>query len=389
MVGILYCSEKVFKRWFASLFMNLKFLVLFCFLFFVSSVSALGITPAIKNINFEPLGEVNITFYVLDASENEFYDVVIRGGDLTEYSSINTDTVRGNGAFVLTIRFPEKIEQPGEHAVSVSIKERASESSFIQTIVEVGATIKAFVPYPGIYGDLTLNILDGNVDEKIPVELYVINRGNNPLEIKKVYVDFISSDHTLSKSLNFTPYTIPVFGDRYFRKYLDTSGMKPGNYIGRARVDYSDLTREVNKSFRIGSLFVNITNFTNLIVGKGIQKFHVSVENGWNSPILGIYVDVSINNDLNESRTFRTPSIDLNPWEEKTIESYFDADGMTGGYNVTLNASYGGRNTVVYGILNVKDYSLVIYGVSAAVALVFFIISYFVIRYILRIRKKR
>ena len=369
--------------------MNLKCFILLFSVLLISSVSALGITPAIKNINFEPLGEVNITFYVLDASEDQIYDVLIGGGELLNYSSVNTDSVKGNGAFMLTVRFPEKLERPGEHFISVSVKERASETSFIQTIVEVGATIKAFVPYPGIYGDLSLNIIDGNVDEKIPVELHVINRGNNPLEIRNVYVDFISSDQSLVKSLNFTPATVPVFGERYFRKYLDNSGMRPGDYIGRARVDYSDLTREINKSFRIGSLFVNITNFTNLIIGNGIQKFYVSLENGWNSPILGVYVDVNISNSFNEHYLFRTPSVDLSPWEEKTVESYFDVEGMAGSYNITLNASYGGKSTEVYGVLIIKDYSLVVYGISAAVALIFFIASYFVIRHFVRIRKKR
>ena len=88
--------------------MNLKCFILLFSVLLISSVSALGITPAIKNINFEPLGEVNITFYVLDASEDQIYDVLIGGGELLNYSSVNTDSVKGNGAFMLTVRFPEK-----------------------------------------------------------------------------------------------------------------------------------------------------------------------------------------------------------------------------------------------------------------------------------------
>ncbi|MEK6908801.1 MAG: hypothetical protein AABX23_01980 [Nanoarchaeota archaeon] len=359
------------------------------FIFSISYVSALGISPAIKNIDFVPGQEVNITFYVLDAVEYSTYDVGIRGGDLADYSSLNVDSVKGNGVFILTIKFPTDFDKPGTSTISVSVKERPSESSFINTVVEVGSTVKTFVPYPGYYGDLSLSIPDGNVDENIPVELHVINRGDNPLNIESVFVDFVSGDGNAVKKIEFTPVNIPIFGERYFRKYLDTTGIVPGNYIGRARVSYEGITREVNKSFRVGSLFVNITNFTNYVLGGGIQKFYVTLENKWNSKVLGAYVDVNLTNDI-YSMVFRTPSIDLEPWEEKVIESYLDTDNLEGKYNLFLNASYHGQSTFIYGSLFVgKDYSLIIYSVSAIVAIIFFIVLYFILKRLFFRNKRR
>jgi hypothetical protein len=353
------------------------------------SVSALGISPAIKNVHFVPNEEVKILFYALDTTKDSIYDVYLGGGDLINYSYLSADFVKGGGSIVLTIKFPEKMSKPGDHIISVVIKERSSEESFISTVVEVGATVKVFVSYPGIYGDMFLSIPDGNVDEKIPVELQVINRGDKVLDVTNVFIDIISDGGDYVKKLDFTPVSIPVSGERYFRKYLDTKGMEPGNYIGTAKIYYTGNVNEINKSFRVGSLFVNITNFTNYIVGNGIQRFYVTLENKWNSPISGVFVDVNLSNEI-YGMVFRTPSIDLKPWEKKMVESYLDAEDLDGSYNLILNASYYGKSTTVYGNLFVgKDYSFIVYSISAVIAIIFFIILYFVLgRFFLKRGKK-
>jgi len=358
-----------------------SFILTFWFLICISFVTAIGITPALKDISFLPGQEVNISFLVTDASDDSFYDVSFRGGDLVQYSTLSTNSVKGNSGFVLTIRFPNSIEEPGQHTVSVSIKERPSESSFINTVIEVGSTIKVFVPYPGLYGELYLSVPDGNIDSQIPVEFRVINRGSQTLVLNKVFIDFISRDEK-TRTLNFTPVDISVAGDRYFRKYLDTTGLTPGIYQANAQISYGGIIKEINQSFRIGSLFVNITNYTQVIRKGGIQKFYVSLENLWNSPILGAYVDVEVYNKLGENYLFRTPSIDLNAWEKKTIESYFDTTNLNGVYDVILNASYNERSTVAYGTLIVEDDKMLIYLIIGAIALVIIIIIYFIIRHL-------
>ena len=306
-----------------------------------------------------------------------------------QYSSVSADTIHGAGSFVLNIRLPSSMSEPGEHTVSVSIKERPSEEAFINTLVEVGSVIKVFSPYPGLYGELSLSVPNGNINDKIPVELHVINRGEQMLNLNSVYVDFISSGGYVARTLNFTPVDISSPGDRYFRKYLDAKGLDAGNYLGVARVSYGDVVREVNQSFRIGSLFVNITNYTDSIVSGGIQKFYVSLENLWNSPNYGVYVDVNISNNIGEHYFFRTPSVDLNPWEKKTVESYFDTENLLGIYKVILNASYGGKSTAVYGSLLVsKKSNIIIYYVVALFAVLLLVLIYFIVKHFSRSKKK-
>jgi hypothetical protein len=368
--------------------MNKKVIIGLFILFFINHVSALGITPAVKNIDFVAGEEVNINFYVLDGQEGSTYDVALRGGSLAQYSSLSTDHVIGNSGFVLTIKFPESLDEPGPQTVGVSVKERPDESSFINTVVEVGAIVKTFVPYPGHYGDLELNIPDGNFDEQIPIELHVINRGDNSLDLTSVFVDFISTNGELTQKIEFTPVSIPVSGERYFRKYLEANKLSAGEYIGRAQLTYSGITREVNKSFKVGSLYVNIKNYTNFILSGGIRKFYVTLENKWNSPISGAYVDVNLTNDLT-SNVFRTPSIDLEPWQEKTIESYLDTTNLEGNYKLFLNASYHGQSSVLYGTIFVgQDNRLMIYTISAIVALIFFTLLYILLKRLFFKRKR-
>ena len=365
-------------------------LIFFSFLFFFSFifvVSSLGISPALKNIDFYPGAEVNITFTSLSDDPEEILDVSM-AGDFAQYATSSVSTVKGTTSFLITLRFPMSAE-PGNHYLSVSLSERPSESEFIGTTVQIGGVLTVIVPYPGLYGELKLNLPDGNVNDQIPVELYVINRGDQVLRLSKAYIDFISSTGSVARTLNFTPVDIPSPGNLYFRKYLDTKGLNAGNYLAVAYVSYGDVTREVNQSFRIGSLFVNITNYTDYIIKGGIQKFYISLENLWNSPNSGVYVDVNISNDVGEHYFFRTPSVDLSPWEKKTVESYFDTENLLGSYKVILNASYGGKYTVVYGNLLVTEKSnLIIYSIIAFSSVLILIIGYFIIRRFLRRKRK-
>ncbi|MEK6811471.1 MAG: hypothetical protein AABX96_03110 [Nanoarchaeota archaeon] len=362
-----------------------SFSLSFFLLLFV--VSSLGISPALKNIDFYPGAEVNITYTALSDDPEKVLDVSM-GGDFAQYATSSVSTVKGTTSFLITLKFPMSAE-PGNHYLSVSLSERPSESEFIGTAVQIGGILTVIVPYPGLYGELKLSLPDGNVNDQIPVELRVINRGDQILHLKYISIDFISSGGYVARTLNFTPVDISSPGDRYFRKYLDAKGLDAGNYLGVARVSYGDVVREVNQSFRIGSLFVNITNYTDSIVSGGIQKFYVSLENLWNSPNYGVYVDVNISNNIGEHYFFRTPSVDLNPWEKKTVESYFDTENLLGIYKVILNASYGGKSTAVYGSLLVsKKSNIIIYYVVALFAVLLLVLIYFIVKHFSRSKKK-
>lgn len=336
---------------------NRVFIGLF-FILFIPSVFALGITPAIKTITFLPGGETSISFTVLDASSDKLYDVAFRGGDFVKYSNLSNLVVHGGESFLMTIRFPNELPEPGKHTISVGVKERPSEDSFINTVVEVGSVVSFFVPYPGVFAELDFKVPDANAGDKVPIELHVINRGLYELPLSLVEVNFFTESNELSSNLNFTPLTVAYGGDRYFRKYLDASEFLPGNYLAVANVKYDAVIKSVNSTFRLGNLFINLTNYTRELPAKGVHKFSLTLTSNWNAPLSNIFADVSILRGAEPPYTFRTPSVDILSWQSTSIESYLDTTNLIGIYNLSILLTYPGNSSVFNGELLVTEPSI-------------------------------
>ena len=363
-----------------KLLMKKRLVLLLICIFYLSFASAsLGISPAIREINFEPGKEVIINYKVY--SDNPEEELSLRAeGDLQDYMTLSKKELRGSGSFTLTINFPEKIDLPGIHTIGVGVRQKPSDDQFIGTSIDISAVLKIYVPYPGRYVEASLSVIDGNIDEEIPVEVYVINRGKEDLNLN-VKVNFFAEGIDLVKTINFDQVLLGTTEEKTFKKKLNTNGLKPGNYLADAVIDYGE-ERKINKTFKIGSLFVNVTNFTKNLSRGGIQRFLVDIESKWNGKIDEVYADINISNST-KSFYFRTPSVGLGAWERKILEGFLDTTGMEGEYNSEIVLIYSGLNTTVYGRLNVfkKGLGIIIYTLGLLAFLLLILMVYVIWRF--------
>ncbi len=358
-------------------------LLLFSFLFFLNGVMALGISPAIVKLDFAPGVTHEITYSVHSEDPQQEIEAFV-GGDLARYATLSEKKLIGGGNFKVIIKFPDSIDTPGVHNIGVGVKEVPTEQEFIGTAVQIQGVIKVSVPYPGRYAEAELNVPNGNVNEQIPVEVHVTNKGKENLNVN-VNLEFFKDKGTGEKGemsffIPFKPVFLETTQDRYFRKFLNTSDFKPGNYVAEAVVSYGEETR-VNQRFRIGSLFVNITNFSDSLPKGGINKFHVSIESMWNNYIKEIYADVNISNGT-KIVAFRTPPVDLNAWEKKDLEGFLDTSELNGEYLSHITLYYGGEKSFADGELfiyekNRLDFTVFIIGGIVFVLIIFIIIVLF------------
>ena len=243
------------------------------------------------------------------------------------------------------------------------------------------------VPYPGKYAEVSLLIPNGNVNEKIPVEVKVVNRGVEPLTLG-TNVRFYDSNGDEIETMDFDSVDIGVGEEKFFRRFLDTNGYVAGNYIAEAVVKYGGEETRLNSTFRIGSLSVRVVNFTNELPKGGIYKFYVELESQWNSDLAEIYADVNFTKDGN-SIFFRTPSIDLKAWQRTSITGYVDTSEMEGTYNTNVTLRYSGQQTSAEGTLRIKE-GLNVTVVSLIVAGILVVLGiFFVIWRFSRGKKKR
>jgi hypothetical protein len=229
------------------------------------------------------------------------------------------------------------------------------------------------------------NFLKKDSCPEIPVELKVTSRGSQDITVS-VDINFYSPSGDLVETLDFKPISMISGQESFFRKFLNTSGFRPGDYEAEALVDYGSVSR-TNKTVRIGSLFVNVTNVTGSLEKKeGIQKFHVNVESFWNDYVKEVYADVNISNS-SFNTGFRTPSKDLEAWKEAQLVGFLDTSTLTGEYESKIMLHYEGSATEYKGRLEITEKSYTLYiavGVVIAIALIGVIVFA-----IFKLRKKK
>jgi hypothetical protein len=324
----------------------LFFLIIICSSF---SSATLGISPAVKEIDFEPFGEHEFIFNIINDHPDQITELYIEGY-LAEYVKLSKKEAVGPDSFKVTIKFPEEIEKPGQHEIAVGVRETVKEDQFLGTTINIRGVIKVNVPFPGRYLEVNLNIPNGNVNDEIPVEAHVLNKGKEDLNVN-VNINFYSDSGVQIFSMPFTPVFLMNTEERYFRKFLDTSGFRSGDYLAEAVVNFEEEIK-VNKTFRIGSKQIGVINFTERLPGSGIQKFYVGIESKWNNDLDEVFADVNISNST-KNIGFRTPSIDLKAWKKGTLIGFLDTNGLSGIYKSEIVLNYGGEQTRVFGELTV------------------------------------
>ena len=101
-------------------------------------------------------------------------------------------------------------------------------------------------------------------------------------------------------------------------------------------------------------MFVNVTDFTREIPKNGLQRFLIYIESMWNDNLNEVYADVNLSQG-EQNIAFRTPSVDLNAWEMKTLEGFVDSEEMDGVYDVKIILNYAGEQSFASGELIVKN----------------------------------
>lgn len=321
------------------------------------SSANLGLSPSKKYFNYVPGEEIIVKYHIFEDNPERKLDISVEG-DLKDYVHLSKNELTGGGDVTVTIGLPESVgEMPGDNDISIVVKQQPFESQFIGTAIELSSTITIFVPYPGKYIQAVLQVPNGNVDDEIPIELKLTNRGKSEAGVSS-RVD-IKTEGENKGSVNFSPFILAVNEEKTLQGVLNTQGYRPGDYLADAFVNYGDGVSNVNQTFRIGSLFVNVTDFSDELSQGGIQKFLIDVQSLWNSDIDDVYADVNISNEV-ESFVFRTPSIPLNAWSEGTLEGFLDTSDMSGEYETEITLNYLGSKSLTSGILSIKKSSMII-----------------------------
>ncbi|MBW6442716.1 hypothetical protein K0A97_02960 [Patescibacteria group bacterium] len=292
-------------------------------LFFPLSEAIIGVRPAIYEINFEPnlTGVFPFTFIGDPGVEFEIYSE----GAFSEYVTLNTNRLKGGGQVNALLQLPLESNEPGRRMLLIGAKQIPKDVAMLGMVGNVRGVIFINVPYPGKYAELEFRSSNANVGESIEFNFKIYSRGKEDINtFTKIDIYDLTGNFIESIFLE----TGLIKSGEFFegKAFLNTENYVAGDYLAVLSVDYGEGVTEKETIFKLGRLFVGISNYTKTFERGKLNRFEIEVESFWNNPIENVYANVSI---INYSRlNFLSPSITLSPWGKKILTGFFDTTDL-------------------------------------------------------------
>jgi len=324
---------------------------LFVFLLLSPCAQALGIGPTEIEIGFKPNLNYTGVVYVVNSEGYNFPVEMSVDGDLKDYITLSEKEfvlmpkgTPGSIRYVnFTLNLPEKFEKPGAYKSRILATQKVSgEKGTIVSRVRVGAILTVYVPYPGKYVEFEVKIENAEVNKTVKFTASAVNRGNQTIEnaycVFRIYDlqgSVIGSATTDGKVME------PGRHVEFMGEWL-ASNVKPGKYRLVAEISYDDIKTKQEKEFMIGSPTIEITEINaEPIPEKTIGKIRTKVKSNWNEKIENIFLTIELKKN-GFSTSLKSPSTDIEPWQEKYIDIYWDTSDSQGA------GEYDGLATLSY-----------------------------------------
>ena len=331
--------------------MKLKpILLIIVILVLASQAYALGIAPSHIDVIFEPGLEKTIQLKVMNNVHKDFDVVIYAEGELAEYITIENPTIKlskdeDSKIISYKVKLPQSFEKQGLHEAKVVVREIPKETKGGTTItaaVAVVSKLKVMVPYKGKYAEIKLFVTNFKENEESNFAVEVKNLGTQ--DILEAYAIVNIYDPSNNKVATVTSNKESIESkDNEILIAKWKPNLKSGNYRAVATLMYDNLNTRDEKSFSIGTMFLDINSITvdNFKLG-GIAKFDILVENEWNEEVPQVYADTSIGNEKGKIySTYKTSNVDIPAFGQQEINSFLDTSKLSvGRYKLNVDLNY-------------------------------------------------
>jgi hypothetical protein len=308
---------------------------LFFFILLIPPSHALGITYN-RYVNFEPGLEESYDLCIKN-SHSVFFPVQLTvTGDLEEYITLKDSTLTLSPNELrctkYTLKLPESLGvhgQVGSRIIASQIIDPYEQDMF-QVQENIIHKFFVFVPYPGYHVEFFIEGENVNAGEPIQFLIRATNYGSDDIESAKAIIDIYGADNASSyvTTLETREKKLPSMKPVSMYTLLDTTGLKPGTYSAKARIEYDSKVALAQADFNIGALQIIVSGYTRELYAGQINKFDINVSSMWNNALPALYARVRI--DGIEEQIV-TPTMPLKPWESITLTGYLNVPEMESG----------------------------------------------------------
>jgi hypothetical protein len=332
-------------------------ILLFLVLITISSVSALGVAPSKKIIDYDTNEHV-ITTRILNSEGQDKHLIITASGELSPYVTIPEPEIlvrsyESEKYFDYIIQLPSNLE-PGPKILYLSISEIPSgdAQSGASGLISITYQLIVNVPYDGLHAKGFISVSANNEKNALMnIAATIENIGTEDISrLDGTLNIFDLSTNQLVWQKNIDSQII--ISEKNSLKLSEESQIESnGKYLAQYSLtyynDYSNQKKSLNltKDFEIGSYNITLTNASvkNFRLGT-IAKFDMIVDADWNIPITDASTELVISDvQGNVLDTINTSGITLNP-NNNMLTAYWDTINIESGtYLVSINIYAGNK----------------------------------------------
>lgn len=345
----------------------------------LQGVSAIGITPARININFEPGLRQQVNFSVLNSEGKDMSVTFSVRGALSEYITLSQEfadfsSSEKEKSFSYWVELPESFDSPGKYEgeiVALEVSKDVKEAgTFVGASLAVITQCYVHVPYPDEYLETEFKIVSSEQGNNILFLIPIINRGKKDILDVSAVIDIYSPSGEKVGSVESSS----GFLKKLERKEISSSwvaDVSPGIYTANVTISYNGNEIFLGKNFEVGEMLLEIKEILvkDFELGE-IAKFDMLVQNKWAHEVNDTYVRVLVyDSQGGVIAEFKTPNQDFQPLQEIRLPAYWDTAGVSEGlYDGKLVLHYGEKKKAERNIqLRVSDYDLEVIGLTGKV----------------------
>tara|TARA_Y100000310_G_C20700537_1_gene829405 strand:+ start:5342 stop:6562 length:1221 start_codon:yes stop_codon:yes gene_type:complete len=313
-------------------------------------VNAIGLSPDMTYLKFEPFAEGKISVYVINTENNPINAFVALDGDMLDYFEVNSESKLipegKSDEFVISYKMPYEAEKPGPNQIIIRARKSTGPGGGgLSAVAAVISKIIVDVPYPGKYIAYSFSGGSVNIDENLVFDFNLESKGKDNIFTVKPFVRIYDIDNLEEYRIEFmgNPVSLATGSTKSSTIVLNSSVIGVGDYFVEHFILYDGTeTEHKNLTLAVGYKDVKITNYTDVLIAGGIRKFSVSLRNMWNSLVKDVYVEAYVAKDgVPLSTRSVSYTVDMVPLKTIDVPIFLDISEIkTGDYEVVLDIFY-------------------------------------------------
>jgi len=280
--------------------------------------------------------------------------------------------------FDFSIAIPEQFEEPGDYRFDFVTKEIFEEEEDSGATITVKTAVAGVfivrVPAEGYFLKSSLEARGVISGEPVPFVLTLENLGTYAINDIQGILEISDESGNLIDELEFT-YDLPLYSVEQLELNWDSEGASYGNYHAKAIMTFQGKEEIAETDFKVGEMHVSILEYDKSVSSGDINKFKLKIRSDWGDQINDAYAILDVTTEV--AHQFKSSNFNLEPWQEKEIIVYVDAQMLEKGeYPSKIGIMYEGVYDGEEFELKVTSFDIVPIIVGAAIFIVVFGFGY-------------